>query len=106
MEQKLTSGRCRPLSAIWFISVWVSRLRWCTSTSSNATGQSGFAPENGCAAASRSQRTNRMKLETKKALCVVIVVIGIVNFIAYVSIAGYLGGDAVNGHSENGHYFL
>jgi hypothetical protein len=47
-----------------------------------------------------------MKLETKKALCVLAIVIGILNFIAYVTIAGYLGGDAVNGHTENGHYFL
>ena len=30
----------------------------------------------------------------------------IANFVVYVLVASWLGGDAVNGHSEAGHYFL
>jgi hypothetical protein len=29
-----------------------------------------------------------------------------INFIAFVAITFYLGGDALNGHVQNGHYFL
>jgi hypothetical protein len=30
----------------------------------------------------------------------------IINFVAFVAIAEYLGGDALNGNARNGHYFL
>jgi hypothetical protein len=32
--------------------------------------------------------------------------LGIVNFLAFVALSIYLGGDALNGHVINGHYFL
>jgi len=47
-----------------------------------------------------------MTLQTKKNLCVLGIIIGAVNFFIYLSIADRLGGDAVNGRSENEHYFL
>ena len=34
-----------------------------------------------------------------------IFVIALINFFSFVTIAGYLGGDAVNGKIENGHFF-
>ena len=33
-------------------------------------------------------------------------VLGIVNFAAFVLISLWIGGDALNGHTLNGHYFL
>src|SRR5260370_37491514 len=36
----------------------------------------------------------------------VIVALGILNFLIFVAIATYLGGDAVNGKVEEGHYYL
>jgi len=47
-----------------------------------------------------------MKLETKKGLCGLVIAIGILNFLAFGITATGLGGDAVNGRSENGHYYL
>ena len=47
-----------------------------------------------------------MRLLTTKALWVSAIVVGILNFLAFGIIATYLGGDAVNGRSENGRYFL
>jgi hypothetical protein len=38
--------------------------------------------------------------------CNVIITIGILNFVTFVSVACYLGGDAVNGKAEGGHYYL
>lgn len=32
--------------------------------------------------------------------------IAVVNFFAFVSIATYLGGDAINGYVKDGHYFI
>jgi hypothetical protein len=32
--------------------------------------------------------------------------IGILNFVAFVAVASYLGGDAVNGKAEGGRYYL
>ena len=32
--------------------------------------------------------------------------VAVVNFVAFAIGATYLGGDAVNGHAANGHYFL
>ena len=47
-----------------------------------------------------------MKLETKKTLCGLVIAIGILNFLAFAITATSLGGDAINGRSENGHYYL
>ena len=47
-----------------------------------------------------------MKLETKKALCGLLIVIGILNFLAFGIAAASLGGDAINGRSGNGHYYF
>ena len=47
-----------------------------------------------------------MKLETKKTLCGWMIAIGMLNFLAFAIIATCLGGDAINGRSENGHYFF
>ena len=33
-------------------------------------------------------------------------IFGIINFAVYVLVAAKIGGDAVNGHSASGHYFL
>ena len=46
-----------------------------------------------------------MKLTTK-TLCGFLIAIGMLNFLAFGIIAACLGGDAVNGRSENGHYFF
>src|SRR5437660_1342194 len=42
-----------------------------------------------------------MKLRIQKALCGVVIAIGLLNFLAYVTIATRLGGDAINGMSRN-----
>ena len=34
------------------------------------------------------------------------IVIGLLNFLVFVAISLYLGGDAVNGKAEGGHYYL
>ena len=47
-----------------------------------------------------------MKLQPPKALCVFIIAVGILNFVAYGVAATCLGGDAINGRAENGHYFF
>lgn len=47
-----------------------------------------------------------MKLQPAKALCAFIIAVGILNFVAYGVAATCLGGDAINGRAENGHYFL
>ena len=47
-----------------------------------------------------------MTLQIKRALCGFVIAIGILNFLAYVTIATRLGGDAINGMSRNGHYFF
>lgn len=41
-----------------------------------------------------------------KTLCVLAIALGVLNFMAFAIIALCLGGDAVNGRSENGRYFL
>ncbi len=43
---------------------------------------------------------------TALAICRVVFVVAGINFIAYVGIAGHLGGDAVNGRHAGGRYFL
>jgi hypothetical protein len=45
-------------------------------------------------------------METKKAICSVIGAIGFLNFLAFAIIAGCLGGDALNGKSVDGRYYL
>lgn len=47
-----------------------------------------------------------MTLQTKKTLCGFVIALGILNFLTFAIIATRLGGDAVNGRIENGHYFL
>ncbi len=47
-----------------------------------------------------------MKFKTKQALCIFVIAIGILKFLAYVTVAACLGGGAINGWSENGHDFL
>ena len=47
-----------------------------------------------------------MRLETKKALCGLVIATGMLNFLAFAIVATCLGGDAVNGRSENGHYYF
>jgi hypothetical protein len=47
-----------------------------------------------------------MKLQTKKTVCVFVAALGILNFAAFAIAATCLGGDAVNGRSENGRYFF
>ena len=54
----------------------------------------------------RQQLEQIMKLETKKALCGLVIAIGILNFLAFAITATSLGGDAINGRPENGHYYL
>jgi hypothetical protein len=38
--------------------------------------------------------------------CVAIIAIGVLNFAVFVIVASRLGGDAVNGKDEGGHYYL
>jgi hypothetical protein len=47
-----------------------------------------------------------MESRVIKTLCVSAVVVGLLNFLAFGIIATCLGGDAVNGRTENGRYFL
>jgi hypothetical protein len=35
-----------------------------------------------------------------------VIVIGVANFLAFVLVAGAIGGDALNGYIDHGHYFL
>jgi len=44
--------------------------------------------------------------ESMKRTTKIVSVLWIVNFAFYIGVASWLGGDAVNGHSEAGHYFL
>jgi len=39
-------------------------------------------------------------------VCVAIIAVGILNFVVFVFVASHLGGDAVNGKVEDGHYYL
>jgi hypothetical protein len=41
-----------------------------------------------------------------RTACWVVVALGMLNFVVFVAIATYLGGDAVNGKVEGGHYYL
>jgi hypothetical protein len=36
----------------------------------------------------------------------ILVFVAILNFFAFCGVAGYLGGDALNGYASEGHYFL
>jgi hypothetical protein len=33
-------------------------------------------------------------------------IVALINFVSFIGIADYLGGDALNGHQAGGHYFL
>lgn len=41
-----------------------------------------------------------------KTITKILTVSWIVNFVVYVVVAGWLGGNAFNGHAEAGHYYL
>ena len=41
-----------------------------------------------------------------KRICTAIFLIGLANFAVFVGVASYLGGDAVNGMVEKGHYYV
>jgi hypothetical protein len=45
--------------------------------------------------------TRRVRIASR-----MIVALGALNFVIFVAIATYLGGDAVNGKAEGGHYYL
>jgi len=45
-------------------------------------------------------------MKTFHKVCRVIATVAIINFLLFVFIALLIGGDAVNGHAENGHYYL
>jgi len=47
------------------------------------------------------RRTRRLKIAR-----LAIIGAGLLNFFVFAAIAAYLGGDAVNGKIENGHYYL
>ena len=47
-----------------------------------------------------------MRIATKKMVCGIIGAIGLLNFLAFAIIAIWLGGDALNGKSVDGRYFL
>lgn len=50
--------------------------------------------------------TNNPQTRSFLAVCRVILGIGLLNFAIFVAGALYLGGDAVNGKIEGGHYYL
>jgi hypothetical protein len=41
-----------------------------------------------------------------KVACAILLGIAIVNFLAFIIVAAFLGGDAVNGMMKDGHYYL
>lgn len=47
-----------------------------------------------------------MAISTKLRICTLVFIMGLVNFAVFMAAAIYLGGDAVNGKVENGHYYL
>ncbi|MDB5815371.1 MAG: hypothetical protein JWN23_2488 [Rhodocyclales bacterium] len=47
-----------------------------------------------------------MNEETKIAACKFLFGLGIANFVVFWILAVYLGGDAVNGKMQDGHFFL
>ena len=47
-----------------------------------------------------------MTTKTKLLLCQVIFCLGLANFFVFFVVAVYLGGDAINGKMENGHFYL
>lgn len=50
--------------------------------------------------------TNDPQTRAFLVVCRVILAIGFLNFAIFVAFALYLGGDAVNGKAEGGHYYL
>jgi hypothetical protein len=44
--------------------------------------------------------------DTRDKLCAAAVLLALVNFAAFFCIALLIGGDALNGHSDAGHYYL
>jgi hypothetical protein len=47
-----------------------------------------------------------ISLKSKLLMCRIVFIIAIINFFAYLVMTTRLGGDAVNGKFENGHYYL
>jgi hypothetical protein len=47
-----------------------------------------------------------MPVANKKRLCLIIAAAGMVNLMVFFVVALLIGGDAVNGHQTDGHYFL
>ena len=47
-----------------------------------------------------------MSLADKKRLCLIVAVVGMANFVVFFVVALLIGGDAVNGHQTDGHYFV
>ena len=45
-------------------------------------------------------------MDRMKKLGIILVVIGVLNFGAFFVVSMCLGGDAINGKEENGHYYL
>lgn len=43
---------------------------------------------------------------TLDELCSAIIAVGVLNFVAFIVIALLIGGDAVNGHANDGHFYL
>ena len=41
-----------------------------------------------------------------RAACRAMIAVGLLNFVIFVAVSLYLGGDAVNGKVEGGHYYL
>jgi hypothetical protein len=47
-----------------------------------------------------------MSSNAVESICKVVSIATLVNLVAFVALAGYFGGDAINGHEVGGHYFL
>jgi hypothetical protein len=43
---------------------------------------------------------------TNKKLAKILVAVGMLNFVVFIVVAIAIGGDALNGHEANGHYYL
>ena len=41
-----------------------------------------------------------------KKLCIIVGLVGVLNFVAYMVVTSRLGGDAINGEERDGHFYL
>ena len=46
------------------------------------------------------------QLQIRYSRCLIIIAVFFLNFFAFVAVAAYIGGDAINGKFENGHYYV